>query len=107
VQNKVIRLVGRHYHLHPLVPIEGIPNAEANAVVLGANEIWLLAVHEMYCLCRSENLPAVFRYLWKNWYRGGEMVPMGSFQLCRPDSKGANYYARGSTLEGIKEGLPL
>jgi hypothetical protein len=69
VQEKVARLLGRHYRLHPLVPIEGVPNAETNAVVLRANEIWLLAVHEMYSLCRSKNLPAVFRYLRKNWYR--------------------------------------
>jgi hypothetical protein len=29
----------------------------------------MLVVGEVYRLCREKNLPGVFRYLWKNWYR--------------------------------------
>jgi hypothetical protein len=90
-QLEIVRFVSRHFHLHPLVPIEGMPNSGINAMVLNADDIWILSVWEVYKLCRRENLPGAFRYLWKKLVSSQEVVHLGALKFPGPHSEWENY----------------
>lgn len=59
---KVIEMVERHYHAHPLIPGYAANNPQA---------IHEWAVREMYEFCVAEALPELWAYMWGNWYRPG------------------------------------
>ncbi|KAI9142304.1 hypothetical protein BKA69DRAFT_1037909, partial [Paraphysoderma sedebokerense] len=58
---EVCDMIKMHYHRHPLVP--------TNNRTLSSEQIWTSSVKELYNFCFRQNLPDLFRYLWKNWYR--------------------------------------
>lgn len=62
--NSILTTMQEHYHYHPLLPIR-IQDEHLN---LDRLQIWAKCTKEMYTFCKDKNLPAVFRYLWTNWY---------------------------------------
>lgn len=48
-------------HKHPLIPDE-------SGQYLTNKEIYMNAVQEMYELCKQNNLPWLWAYMWKEWY---------------------------------------
>lgn len=62
LQSKIIELFVKHFHLHPLIPIE-------NGKFLSSEDIWTLSTEEMYNFCHENDLKYVWAYLWCNWYQ--------------------------------------
>lgn len=62
LRQKVIDLLERHLHWHPLIP-------NTNGQFLTSEEIWTNSVNEMYQFCFNNELRYVWAYLWVNWYQ--------------------------------------
>ena len=62
LQTQIIELFVKHFHLHPLIPIE-------NGKFLTYEDIWKLSTKEMYDFCYENDLKYVWAYMWCNWYQ--------------------------------------
>ena len=62
LQVKILELFTKHFHLHPLIPIE-------RRAFLSSEDIWKLSTEEMYNFCYENDLKYVWAYMWCNWYK--------------------------------------
>ena len=62
LQTQIIELFVKHFHLHPLIPIE-------NGKFLTYKDILKLSIKEMYDFCYENDLKYVWAYMWCNWYQ--------------------------------------
>ena len=62
IQNNVLDIVERHFHLHPLIPID------KNGTFSNADEIWHRSVKEIYEFCVNDSNPRLWNYLYFSWY---------------------------------------
>jgi hypothetical protein len=76
--DKVQNMCRRHFLRHPLIPevryteprhLQDGDNPPIDICKVTADNIHEFSVIEMYNLCKKENNPRLFRYLWTNWYR--------------------------------------
>src|ERR1044072_910863 len=78
LQEKVLELIVKHFHLHPLIPND-------DNMYFSIDEIWILSVKEMYSFCVEYNLRHVWGYLWTNWYQKEYWVlwaRAANYELC-------------------------
>ena len=60
-QPSILRLLTKHFCLHPLLP-------ECHGELWTADHIHHDSVHEIYLHCKRNHLCEVWAYLWTNWY---------------------------------------
>jgi len=57
-QKDVLDLIERHFHLHPLIPINN------NGMFLSSDEIWNKSVKEVYEFCIYHSNPRLWHYYY-------------------------------------------
>jgi len=78
LREKVLELIVKHFHLHPLIPND-------DNKYFSINEIWIVSVKEMYSFCVEYDLRHVWGYLWTNWYQKEYWVlwaRAANYELC-------------------------
>jgi hypothetical protein len=63
LRDRVIDLIRKHFNMHPKIPIN------AAGQFLTADEIRIIAVHEIYDFCTANKLVLLWTYLWSAWYK--------------------------------------
>lgn len=56
IRNQILEIFSKHFNQHPLISRRA------------ATEIRRTAVREMYNMCKENQLPQVWAYMWNSWY---------------------------------------